>query len=270
MDIEQLSRAQTILLTLLVSFVTSIATGIVTVSLMDQAPPSVAQTVNRVIERTVEQVVPSTQPAAAATVTQKTVVVKESDLVSEAVAHVSPSIVHVYSDDTENPVFLGLGVIVEASGTIATDAAALGDSADAFIDVPGGGKVRAFVTSRDTKDSVAYLSPIGTTTAEGKPLAWKPISISLQNPVLGESVVGIAGKTVARIAAGIITSILPGADTKDTPIIDTDIPSSSIMAGTPLVDTDGGLVGLSTATSRAAAPAGFLRASVLANPRKEQ
>ena len=85
MDIEQLSKSQIILLTLLVSFVTSIATGIVTVSLMGQAPPSIAQSVNRIVERTVEKVIPAGQTASTVITREKTVVVKESDLISEAV-----------------------------------------------------------------------------------------------------------------------------------------------------------------------------------------
>src|SRR3954470_13443353 len=100
MDMEHLNKSQIVLLTLLVSFVTSIATGIVTVSLMDQAPTTVAQTVNRVIEHTVEKVVQSAQTAAVAAppqVQEKTVVIKESDLISAAVEHVGPSVVRLYS-----------------------------------------------------------------------------------------------------------------------------------------------------------------------------
>ena len=98
MDIEHLSKSQIVLLTLLISFVTSIATGIVTVSLMAQAPPAIAQTVNRIVEQTVQQVVPANQSASAGKTVvteQKTVVVKESDMISQAVARVSPSLVRM-------------------------------------------------------------------------------------------------------------------------------------------------------------------------------
>lgn len=56
MDIEDLSKAQLLLLTVLVNFVVSIATGILTVSLLDQAPVSVGQKVDRIVERTVETI----------------------------------------------------------------------------------------------------------------------------------------------------------------------------------------------------------------------
>ena len=66
MNIEELSKAQLILLTILVNFVMSVATGIMTVSLLDQAPPVVTQAINRVVDRTVERVVqavPSVAPS---------------------------------------------------------------------------------------------------------------------------------------------------------------------------------------------------------------
>jgi len=264
MDIEQLSRSQVLLLGLLVSFVTSIATGIVTVSLMDQAPPVVAQTVNRVIERTVQQVVPN-QSAAAVVTQEKTIVVKESELVSQAVTRVSPSIVRLYSNDSQNPVFLGLGIIVEASGTIAADSAGLGDAGDAVVDISGSSHVRAFVTSRDEKNGIAYLSP-ASTTIEGKTPAWTPISIATHSPMLGESIVTLSGKTIARVAEGIVTSIIPASPTLGAKVIDTDITETSIMAGSPLIDTNGSLVGISTGAGRQSSPSGFVTASVIMKP----
>jgi len=119
MDIEHLSKSQIVLLTLLVSFVTSIATGIVTVSLMEQAPPSISQNVNRIIERTVEKVAPGSQAASVIT-QEKTVVIKESQLISKAVELVKPSVVRVYSSSSDVPLFLGFGVVIDSSGTVAS------------------------------------------------------------------------------------------------------------------------------------------------------
>src|ERR1700690_30511 len=120
MDIEQLSKSQIILLTLLTSFVTSIATGIVSVSLMDQAPPVVAQTVNRVVEHTVEKVIPSGQTAASTVTTEKTVVINQSDAISQAVQKATPSVVRLYasSDPTQ---FIALGTVLNSTGMIVTD-----------------------------------------------------------------------------------------------------------------------------------------------------
>ena len=73
----------------------------------------------------------------------------------------------------------------------------------------------------------------------------------------------MAGKTVARIADGIITSIIPSGSLQ---VIDTSILADSIMAGSPLIDTNGTLVGISTSAARAASPTGFLSASALTTP----
>lgn len=56
MNIEDLSKAQLLLLTVLVNFVVSVATAVLTVSLLDEAPMNVTQTVNRIVDRTVETI----------------------------------------------------------------------------------------------------------------------------------------------------------------------------------------------------------------------
>ncbi len=270
MDIEHLNKWQVVMLTLLVSFVTSIATGIVTVSLMDQAPPIVAATVNRVIEKTVETVTaaPAGQPAAAATTVitkEKTVVVSESEQIAKAVEGVSPSIVHLYTS-AEEPVFLGLGVVIDAGGTIAADNAALDDRPEATLSLADGTRVRAFVTRRDTDHGIAYLKTSTTTEAEAqKPITWRPVAIASDKPVLGATTVALSGKTVARIASGLVTALLQ-AD--GGTVIDTNVSESSIMPGSPLVDTSGNLIGVSTGVSRASSAQGFIAAAELL-PKKQ-
>ncbi|MCE9549328.1 hypothetical protein K8Q98_02950 [Candidatus Nomurabacteria bacterium] len=81
MDINDLNKSQLILLAILLSFITSIATGITTVTLMEQAPDSVTVPINRVIKQTVEKI----QQVEGKT-TIETVVIKEEDLVVDAIA----------------------------------------------------------------------------------------------------------------------------------------------------------------------------------------
>lgn len=262
MDIEHLSKSQIVLLTLLISFVTSIATGIVTVSLMEQAPPSIAQSVNRIIERTVEKVVPGGQTAAVVT-REKTVVVKESDLISQAVERISPSVVRLYSSGSE-PVFLGFGVVLDSSGAIASDSEVLGENGDAQIALSDGARVRAFVTSRDAISGIAFLQS-ATTTAAGKELVWKPAAVAIQKPVLGQTVIAFSGKTVSRIADGIVTALVPreSADAARVGVIDTNISADAILPGGIIANTDGEIVGMSTGVARGISQGGFVSSSAL-------
>ena len=264
MDIEKLNKSQIVLLTLLVSFVTSIATGIVTVSLMDQAPPTIAQTVNRVIEHTVEKLVPAGQPAAAAQTvitTEKTVVVKESDLIAAAVERVRPSLVHLYTSISENATFLGIGIILDESGSIIVDASSLGETTDPVMVLQSGSRVRSFIAWRHKGAGTALLRP-ATTTVDGATLKFTPATLSAQRPVLGESVVALSGKTIPRIADGLVTALIPLADGSGL-IVDTNISRDLIMPGSPLINTDGSVVGVSTSVSRASFQGGFMSSTAL-------
>ncbi len=259
MDIERLSKVQIVLLTLLVSFVTSIATGIVTVSLMGQAPPSVAQTVNHVIERTVQAVVPASQTSATAEPQQTKAVVTGADIIAQSVQKASPSIVRIYTSDPQSPTFLGLGVVLDGSGTIASDLSALGQSQDAVALLFGGSHVRVSVTTRNSSTGVVLLAS-ATSTIEGAAPTWTPATIAGSKLFLGDTATMLSGSSVARIGSGIVTSLFP--PTKDMPeIIDTSIDPNAVLPGAPLIDAQGEVVGMSTAVSRSVSDVGFVPAS---------
>ena len=266
MDLEQLNKSQIILLTLLISFVTSIATGIVTVSLVEQAPPAFTQTVNRIVERTVEKVVPSGQAASAVT-TETTVVVKESDLIVQAVEKMTPSLVQIYSDSNE-PAFLGLGVIIDESGTIITDSAILGEAAQVAVVLSDGSRTSASLVSRDAKAGTATLKAAAT-TGDGKALDFTPAVLAVGKPPLGQTIVVLSGKSIPRIADGLVTALIPQADGGES-VIDTNVSADFVMEGSPLVNTDGGLVGISTQVSRASSPGAFMPSSLLVPPPKPE
>ncbi|MEN9561589.1 MAG: hypothetical protein RIQ56_862 [Candidatus Parcubacteria bacterium] len=272
MDIENLNKSQIIMLTLLVSFMTSIATGIVTVSLMEQAPPTITQTVSKVIEHTVEKVVPDQAAAAAVAVPQtieKTVYVKESDTTAKAVETVSPSIIRLMSSDELNPVFLSLGVVVDDKGVIVADSFGLGEEASAIMNMPGGKSLRLFVIARDETTGLAYLAPSATSTVD-----WKPAAFATQHPTLGTSIIALAGKSVTRINPGVVTALssLPSEKKDEMHVIETNISTGDILPGSPIIDTAGSVLGVSTGASRASYEKGFVVASAVVIPQmpKEQ
>jgi S1-C subfamily serine protease len=259
MDIEQLTKSQIVLLTLLVSFVTSIATGIVTISLVDQGPPAIAQTVNRVIERTIQAAAP--QSAAVAVTQEKTVIVNESDLIAQAITQVSPSVVRVYAPGTAtSSTFLSLGVVLSSIGYIATDESAIGDATDLSVALPNGTTVSAHVAARDDASGIAYVA--AATSSGAQAVAWSPVKLSTQPPILGGNTVTLSGETVARVGNGLISSIAKG-DPGTPTVIDTAIPGSAVMKGSPLISTDGTVLGLSTGLSRAVSPSAFVSAAAV-------
>ncbi len=262
MDMEQLSKSQIVLLTLLVSFVTSIATGIVTVSLMDQAPPAIAQSVNRIIERTVEKVTPAGLAAATAVTTEKTVIVKESDLISQALLRVNPSIVRLFTTSADAPDFIALGVVMDTYGTIVSDADMFKAGDVAIAELASGARVRVTLSSQDAASAVAYFSS-ATSTTEGKSPVWNPMAIAGASPGLGTTVISLAGKSNNRVGTGIITTLVASSQEKGPQVIDTDVGVDAILAGSPLITTDGTLLGLRTGVARASSPTGFVSASVL-------
>lgn len=261
MDIEELSKSQIVLLVLLISFVTSMATGIVTVSLMSQAPTSVAQTVNRVIEQTIREVAApgQSQSVAAAVASTKTVVVKASDEISGAVKKSSPSVVRLYSGDGST--FLGIGVVIDGGGAMVTDLAAIGAAEQVSAQLSGGLSVQANVTTRDAGLGVAFLSVATSSLATSTP-AFIPIGTSAATPVLGQMIVMLSGQSTPWVGSGLISSLTP--PTASAPaLVKTDISGDNVLYGSPLIDTDGNLVGMSTQVSRAVSGTAFVPISAI-------
>ncbi len=261
MNMEELTKSQIILLTLFVSFVTSIATGIVTVALMAQTPPAITQSVSRVIRETVQTVVPASASQSASVITQeKTVVINESELISKAVQRAEPSIVRLFSGSGEEAVFLGLGIVLDENGTVATDASALGDSAEARVVLHDGLSVRQFVRKRDEKAGLAYLSPATSTSPAPR---WVAVSIASDHVVLGQSVVALSGKSATRIGDGLILALVSGPASTSPQIIETSVGREAILPGSPLINTQGVLVGISTGPARALSDTHFMSADAV-------
>lgn len=242
MDLEHLNKSQIVLLTMLVSFVTSIATGIVTVALIEETPSDVTRVVQRVVERTVETVAPSETQQATVITKEKTVIVKEADLIAVAVSENTPKIVSVLEADTG--AFVSLGFFINASGTIAVDASTLTEGGKYVIDVGAEEKIPATVTSVGQARGVALL------TADAARITTPRITPSELKLALGQTVVAFIGG--GSITQGIVTGLGEGG------YIGTSIPGAPIAPGALLINVDGEVIGMSTGASRKVTPNSFV------------
>lgn len=239
MDLEHLTKHQIVLLTLLVSFVTSIATGIVTVSLINQAPPSITRTINQIVERTVQTVAPSSQGSTVVT-TQKTIVVKDDDLIAQSIAALQKGIVRITARGREE--LLARGVVVDAKGTAFTDKAALDDSGATAFDAILSDGTRVPVTvigPRATSSPVLIVAVlVGTSTAV------VPVrGADLTKIHLGQSVLKVSGKGVDSVGQGVVAMLpVSGGD-----MIEASVGSS--IPGSILATSFGELLGITTTAS---------------------
>ncbi len=248
---EELNKNQIVLLTLLVSFVTSIATGIVTVSLVDQAPPVVTQTVNRVVEKTIQTIVPAKNQAAAI-VTKQTevpVMVKESDLVTQAIETGSKSLVKIM--DTTDPVnnfFAGLGLVVSKDGLVLADNSFF-YAGGKFTGVFADGKTFPLEYKQSGKNVVLF----GTKLADKEKELFTPGLLSDSDALkLGQTVVALGGNSERNsVAVGVISSVITktlpvtGADAEKTVTYNSQIETNlKDFSGSYLLDLSGNIVAM--------------------------
>lgn len=269
MDIEELNKSQIVMLTLLVSFVTSIATGIVTVSLMDQAPPTVTQTINRVVERTVERVVPQETQTATVITEERTVVVRESELIAQAVDRVSPSIVRVHGidEDDEMDDFISRGAIV-APGTIVTALGEMQVGDEYYIVFSDKKVVLGSIVSVDGVNALAMLSYTESDESEIAPAAFVTTS-----PKLGQTVVALTGEDKVKVASGLVTGFIDGSVQEDAEgekttgdqLFETNIAQSAIVRGSIIINTDGAVIGLAQGASSGVTSATTILATLAAS-----
>lgn len=242
MNIEELTKTQIILLTLLVSFVTSIATGIVTVTLLEQAPPIVTQTVNRVVQNTIEKVVPQEGGK-----TVETVIIKEEDLVVDAVGQSAKSLVAIreYVDGQEGA-FLGVGFFVSKDGLVLTDAAGISDTGQYAV-LSNGASYPAEVAAKDEKGfAILKIVPVKNEQGNFK---------SFSSAVFGDSSSLKIGQTVVSPSSpdGISLNVAKGTisraqeDAGAPGVIATISLAMNLgkaSSGAPLLDTEGAVIGI--------------------------
>ena len=257
MNIEQLTKAQIVLLTLLVSFVTSIATGIVTVTLMDQAPPAITQTINRVVTQTVEKVVPMTNQIAS---TNKEVVyVKEQNLVAEIIDKTNSVFGKIYSVSDKGETFVGYGVFVDKEGILVASGLSLvgGENYAVYV---GEKRFDLSQIGTNNKKQVVYLKAIDKDGGILKTVFKEASIVNPDSLKLGQSVIVLGGVENTEVLMGIISGFVKDkgndsmASASSTEIISaslhvldikTNIAPASILTGAPLVNLNGEVIGIS-------------------------
>jgi len=258
---EDLTKTQLILLALLVSFVTSIATGIVTVTLLDQAPPGVTQTINRVVERTVEKVVPG--QAASVITKETTVVVKEENLIIDAVEKNLKSIVRIALPDKEGAfgAVLGLGVIISNDGSVVTDSLNLTPAEEYLVKTSNGSVFSTSLDYVDLASSLSFLKANSPKEGQSLPKFNNPSFGNSSDIRLGQTVIAIGGLSDNVVSTGIVSRLnkekitVPAdvskgeeeAETKEIEVLSSVVSNISFSAdysGGPLIDVDGFLLGI--------------------------
>jgi S1-C subfamily serine protease len=251
---EDLNKTQIVLLCLLVSFVTSIGTGIITVSLLQEAPQTVTQTINRVVERTVETIVPQETPGV---VTREiTVVVKEEDLIVDAIKKNRNSLVWISESQTpaeaETRVNIkGVGVIINRNGTILADKRFINEGGTYHAVFFSDGRVYPLTvaTQENQSNNFVFLTP---TVPAGESSVFTPVTIGNSSGAqLGQTVIAMGGKEKDSVAIGRISSVNlvqltageTASSTRATASIEIDTPLRDLIAGSILINLNGEMVG---------------------------
>ncbi|MFA5931783.1 MAG: hypothetical protein WC793_00175 [Candidatus Paceibacterota bacterium] len=201
MDIKDLNKSQLILLAVLLSFITSIATGITTVTLMQQAPVSFTAPINRVVQQTIEKI----QQVEGKTTVQ-TVVVKEEDLVVDAIAK-NKSAVFSVTKETQDvdgktiEVSAGRGFAVSTDGVIVVDATLVPDKGVYYVKNESG-KFKADFMSAD-KNGFSFLKVGASLNGTDKPAFTVPTFGDLSKMKIGQQVLVIGNSVSSFIFEGL-------------------------------------------------------------------
>jgi len=225
MDIKDLNKSQLILLAILISFITSIATGIVTVTLLQQAPTSVTTPINRIVQQTVEKIIPGENVV-------KTVVVKEEDLVVDAIAQNKKVIFSITKEAlNENrqlvEIPVGKGFAVSNNNVIVADAWIVSGEGNYFVKNDSGKFKASFILADGKGFSFLRI---------GDPLDEKD-ELSYTVPSFGNLAEMKAGQKIILLGGAITSFIYEGSE-------DLKINVVGQNAGGLLIDLDGKALGI--------------------------
>ncbi|MBU0999374.1 S1C family serine protease [Patescibacteria group bacterium] len=200
MDIKELNKTQLILLAILLSFITSIATGITTVTLMQQAPVSFTAPVNRVIQQTIEKI----QQVEGKTTVQ-TIVVKEEDLVVDALAKNTSAVFSITKEtqDVDGKIIevgAGRGFAVSIDGIIVADAFLVSDK-EVYYVKNDSGKFKADFVLTD-KAGFSFLKVGAPLDEKNKLVLTVPVFSDLDKMKIGQKVLVLGNSISSFIFEG--------------------------------------------------------------------
>ena len=200
MDLNDLNKSQLILLAILLSFIVSIATGITTVTLMQQAPDSVTVPINRIVRQTIEKI-----EQVEGRTTIETVVIKEEDLVVDAIAK-NKSSVFILTKEIQNDnndiveVSAGRGFMVSDKNIIVADAMFVQGKRTYFV-ANDSGKFKAEFLVAD-KAGFSFLK-VGEPVDEANKLVSTP-------PLFGDLSIMKIGQKIIILGSSISSIIFEG------------------------------------------------------------
>lgn len=234
MDIEELSKAQLLLLTVMVNFVVSIATGVLTVSLLDQAPVQISQGVDRVVERTIQTIATPVQvvnPIKSITSPQQPPQQSTEQLATAAIGDDLARTVLIHKSSTSTPA-IAFGTYLPKSRAVVT-ATVDGLPKEAVIQFSDGSVERASLSRAS-----AQLTIYGFSDEAALPKVPDAGPIAAAKLKQGQTVLALTKDSAA--VTGIISKV--GATAVETTL-------ASVPAGASAVGLDGLVVGIGTGAS---------------------
>ena len=240
MDIEDLSKAQLLLLTVMVNFVVSIATGVLTVSLLDQAPLPVSQGVDHIVEKTIQTIATPVQvvnPIKSITSPQTPAAPTTEQRMTAAVGDAIVRTVLIHKNSTSTPA-LAFGTYLPNSHAVVT-ATVQGLPKEVLIEFSDGSAQQASL-SRKSDALTIYGFADEADLPEAPDAGLTPLAKLKQ----GQTAIALTKDSEAL--TGIISKV---GDTT----VQTDLTAVPVGAG--VVDLSGMVIGIESATAGVLTPA---------------
>jgi S1-C subfamily serine protease len=162
-----------------------------------------------------------------------------------AIDTIGKSIVKIgeYAGDTS---VSGLGVVVNARGTVMTDKSVIAGLNNDGITYSNGKSYRAVVIQLQTNGDLVFLDPV-VSAGNATSTIFVPASIGTF-PKLGETIASLGSSNADTLGVGVVDQIITVGASSTPTAISTTIDSSKVLTGSPLFDLYGAVVGIKTSS----------------------